>query len=92
MSWALFGSTTEIRSWITSRLKKEGEKSYKKPKKSFYKAYNLNLQPGTQLSIETSGRGRVKLRTSCFFMVTISNLGNLQQKNMADVCLDSDLT
>ena len=25
-------------------------------------------------------------------MVTISNLGNLQQKNMADVCLDSDLT
>ena len=82
MLWAFFGSTTEIISWIISRLKKEGEKSYK----------SQSVQPGTQLSFETSGQGRVKLRTSCFFMVTISNLGNLQQKNMADVCLDSDLT
>ena len=63
-------------------------KKLQKAKKKFLQS----VQPGTQLSIETSGRGRVKLRTSCFFMVTISNLGNLQQKNMADVCLDSDLT
>ena len=87
MLWAFFGSTTEIISWIISRisrLKKEGEKSYK--------SQGVSVQPGTQLSFETSGQGRVKLRASCFFMVTISNLGNLQQKNMADVCLYSDLT